>query len=113
MSTMSRFICSFSLSCWMQRCVFVACRPTGIFLLFIALSATAVAQKNYTLTSPTGAITLTVRVADSVYYSVAVKGVPTVTPSPIALITSQKALGINSHVAKQTTRQVQETIVNA
>ena len=97
----------------MQRCGFVACRPTGIFLLFIALSATAVAQKNYTLTSPAGAITLTVRVADSVYYSVAVKGTPVVIPSSIALITSQKSLGVNSHVTKQTTRQARETIVNA
>jgi len=97
----------------MQRCGFVSCTPIAVLLFCACFPAAVLAQKNFTLTSPAGNIAVNVRVADSIYYSVALKDAAVISPSAIALITSRKALGVGSHVTKQTARLVDETIVNA
>ena len=78
-------------------------------ILFPSLSD---AQKMFQLESPTGDITISVRVADSVYYTVSVNKTPVIAPSTIAVLTNASKWGINATVSRQRKRTVKETIVN-
>jgi alpha-glucosidase len=78
---------------------------TGYFVIGIC-------SKRNLLLSPSGKIKVTIRVADSIYYSLDVNGRQTMTPSTLALITKEGSLGIQSHLSKQRSRGVNEKIVN-
>jgi len=81
-------------------------------VLLLIISLPTYSQKTITLSSPSQKIKVTIRVADSIYYSVNVNNNPLVLPSPIALLTNTTALGLNSNVSKQVTRTVKENIIN-
>jgi alpha-glucosidase len=87
-------------------------RSQIVLIFLIAISSSAFAQKETALLSPSGNIKVTIRVADSIYYSVDVNGRQTISPSTLSLITAEKPLGIQSRVLKQARRSVNENIVN-
>jgi len=80
--------------------------------LLLIISLPAYSQKTITLLSPSEKIKVTLRVADSIYYSVAVNNNPIISPSSIALLTNTTALGLHSNVSKQVTRTVKGNIIN-
>jgi alpha-glucosidase len=80
-----------------------------LILFFFNLNA----QRSYSVISPSGEISVSVTVGDSVYYSVNLIKEPLVTPSSIAMLsTGTKTFGIRSTVSKSTQRSVNETIIN-
>ena len=84
-----------------------------ILLIFLLIISTSVfAQKEISLLSPLGKIKVSIRVADSIYYSVDVNGLQTINQSTLALITKERSLGINSRVSQQSRRSVNEKIIN-
>lgn len=85
---------------------------TILSLLLTMLSLSAFCQKAFTLTSPAGNISVSIRNADSIYYSVAVNGNPVIASSAIALLTDHGALGISPRNASQNKKSIEETIVN-
>lgn len=95
----------------MQRCDFMKCSQIVLIFLLV-ISSSAFAQKEISLLSPSGKIKVTIRVADSIYYSVDVNGRQTMNPSTLALIAKDGSLGIRSHLSKQKRRSVNETIIN-
>ena len=95
----------------MQRCDFMK-RSQIVLIFLLVISSSAFAQKEISLLSPSGKIKVTIRVADSIYYSVDVNGRQTISPSTLALITKEGSLGIQSHLSKQSRRSVNEKIIN-
>jgi alpha-glucosidase len=58
-------------------------RSQIVLIFLIAISSSAFAQKETALLSPSGNIKVTIRVADSIYYSVDVNGRQTISPSTL------------------------------
>jgi len=84
-----------------------------IVLIFIlAISFRTFAQKTFEISSPSKRLTASIRIDDTVYYSLSVGNRTVLAPSPIALITAQKAFGVNSRISRETRRNVDESIVN-
>lgn len=83
-----------------------------ISILLLTISCSAFSQKKIILSSPSEKITVSIRVEDSIYYSVEVNNRLILYPSSIALLTSQKPLGLKSGVSKQSIRAVKENIIN-
>ena len=83
-----------------------------ISILFLTISAGAFSQKKITLSSPSEKIRISIRIEDSIYYAVDVNNRPVIIPSAIALLTSQKSLGLKTGAAKQSRRTVKENIIN-
>lgn len=85
---------------------------TFCFLLIFIFFQTK-AQRSYSVSSPSGALSVSVTVSDSVYYAVSLKKEPLVLPSSIAMLCQGTTkFGIKSTVLKSTQRTVNETIVN-
>ncbi len=78
--------------------------------LFICFSGYS--QKNYSVSSPSEKIKVSISVEDSVFYSLEVNGQPVIVPSAIALVTQKNKLGINARVKGFRTRSVNQTIIN-
>ena len=85
---------------------------TILSLLLVMFSFSAFCQKAFTLKSPAGNISVSIRNADSIYYSIAVNGNPVIASSAIALLTDHGALGISPGTASQNKKSIKETIVN-
>lgn len=84
-----------------------------ILTTFLFLSCfSCLAQKSFQLLSPSGEIRVSVRLADSIYYSVQVGTTRVLDQSTAALVTTTKALGYSPVLQKSITRSVRETIVN-
>ncbi|MBA4055188.1 MAG: hypothetical protein C0490_10785, partial [Marivirga sp.] len=65
-----------------------------ILFLFFAIPSPAISQKKITLSSPSEKIKISLRVADSIYYSLEVNNHLVLSESTIALLTNQKNFGI-------------------
>jgi alpha-glucosidase len=87
-------------------------RSQIVLTFLLIVSHSVFAQKEIPLLSPSGKIKIAIRVADSIYYSVDVNGRTTINQSTLALITNEKALGVQSHLSKQSNRSVNEKIIN-
>lgn len=83
-----------------------------VLLFFLIICFNSFSQKTLTLSSPSEKIKISVRIEDSVYYSLEVNKHVIIIPSAIALLTQQNKLGINAHVTAVRTRYVNEMIVN-
>lgn len=83
-------------------------------LIFIlcSLSIKSIAQKNFHLDSPLGEMRLTVKVSDSIYYSIHRAQQTVITESNIALLTSVGDFGVQPKVKNQKRRTVREEIIN-
>lgn len=79
---------------------------------FLLICFSAYSQKSYTLTSPGGKTKVTVRIDDSVYYSIEVNKRTLIRPSAIALLTQKNSLGIKAQVRRTRSRSVNEVIIN-
>ncbi len=76
---------------------------------FVPLCASAKA-KTYTLTSPDGAKSIVVSAGDTLSYSVTTSGCPLVEKAKVALITADRAYGVNPKVKKTSRKKVADTI---
>lgn len=95
----------------MQNCDFM--RRWQILLWLILLGQEqAFAQKPFTISSPSGKISVRVSTKDSVRYSVLLGAEKVMEESAIALFTNAGTAGVGAHVSGSATRQVRETIVN-
>ena len=84
-----------------------------IILIFIlAISLRAYPQKEYVVSSPSKRISVSIRVGDSIYYSLRLENHTVLAPSPVAMISAQRSLGLDAHVIKEVRRAVNESIVN-
>jgi alpha-glucosidase len=83
-------------------------------LIFLLLSVASLswAQKSFQVQSPSGEFTVSVKVGDSIYYSVTANQRPVINPSTIALITQTVSFGIRSTVRRNVSRSVNEIILN-
>ncbi|MDR0232007.1 MAG: glycoside hydrolase family 97 protein [Dysgonamonadaceae bacterium] len=80
-------------------------------LIFAAIGSTAFAQKDCTLNSPDGKVKVTVSIHNNIQYSVAHENDIMVAPSTISMTLGDgKTFGKNSHLKKQTVREINETI---
>jgi len=87
-------------------------RSQIVLIFLLVISSSAFAQKEISLLSPSGKINVTIRVADSIYYSVNTNGRPTINQSTLVLVTKERSLGVQSHLSKQSRRSVNEKIIN-
>jgi alpha-glucosidase len=69
-------------------------------------------QRTFTIASPSAQVKVTVNVSDSIRYSVHAFGETVIVPSPILLDTDAGIFGLNSKLSGNSTRRVNETIVN-
>jgi alpha-glucosidase len=83
-----------------------------ISLLFVTISFPSFSQKKYTLSSPSKKINVSILLEDSIYYAIEVNSRPFISPSSIALLTSQKNVGLNPKITKQNTRTIRQNITN-
>lgn len=86
-------------------------RQILVLLLFLH-TITSSAQRTYLLDSPSGEIQVTLKIADSIYYSLSRRESEVLKESTLALLTAGPKLGIRSKVKNQKRRSVNETIVN-
>src|SRR5687768_13688901 len=78
-----------------------------VFVLFFCYG-----QKNFQLQSPSGAFQVSIKVADSIYYSVTADRRQVIFPSAIAMISHRSSFGVRSTLKRNTLQTVNETIVN-
>lgn len=83
-----------------------------ILFLFFAIPLPVLSQKNFTLVSPSEKIRVSVRIADSVYFSLQVNNHPVISESAIALLTNLKNFGIHPATPKQSRKSINQNIVN-
>jgi alpha-glucosidase len=83
-------------------------------LIFLLLSVASLswAQESFQVQSPSGEFAVSVKVADSIYYSVTANRRPVINPSAIALITADVSFGVGSTVQRNVSRSVNEAILN-
>ena len=82
-----------------------------IFCCLLVCATTAASGKNYTVTSPSGVLSVTVAAGDTTTYALSVDGVEVLTPSRIAMrLKGGETLGDRSRVVKATSKRVSERI---
>lgn len=86
-------------------------RMRRIFCCLLAFAATAATGKNYTVTSPSGVLSVTVAAGDTTTYALSVRGVEVLRPSRIAMrLKGGETLGDRARVVKAASKRVSERI---
>jgi hypothetical protein len=82
------------------------------FFFLSVLSLLAIAQTIFLLESPSSQLRVTIKVEDSIYFSLQQGGQQVVGQSAIALITRNAKLGIGSRIKSEKRLSVRDTIIN-
>jgi hypothetical protein len=85
-------------------------RQATAILFFICSSA--VAQKQFAISSPSEDVKVSVTNADSLFYSVQVRGKYVLKNAVVALQTENKIFGVKDKVIKSSTTKKSEQIIN-
>jgi len=83
----------------------------ALFFTVASIHSAVSAQKNYSISSPNGKMKVTVSIDKEIQYSVTHENDVMISPSTISMtLQDGKTFGKNSHLKKQTLREINETI---
>ena len=87
-------------------------RMRRIFCCLLTFAATSATGRNYTVTSPSGVLSVTVTAGDTTTYALSVRGVEVLRPSRIAMrLKGDETLGDRARVVKAASKRVSERIM--